>query len=339
MPLHVAVDARFAVLDERGIGRYARAIVAELLREPGVRLSFVVPGVLAGGRRRRVAQVLGVDRAQVAGRIPHDARVTFNLSNGTDLDTSVPQVTMVHDATPFAFPAPDARVRAREQAPFLRTARRARIVLAQSHFTAAEVERWLAVPPERIVVAPLGYDAAFRGGPANPPAALRGRRYILHVGAHDERKNTHTLLDGYAAAFPDGDPAIVFTHRPPRLPRGAIAIERPDDAALVELYRGALLVAVPSTYEGFGLPLLEAMACGTPALAARAAALPEVGGDACAYVDAPRDPQAWALALRGLASDAAARAALSATGPGRAAQFSWSRCAAITIDALRSAAA
>ena len=204
MSLHVAVDARFAVLDERGIGRYARAVIRELLRAPDVRLSFVVPGIAAFARRRRVATRLGVGLRQVVARVPRDANVVFHPSNGTELRAAVPHVTMVHDATPFAFPASDARVRRREQRPFLRTAERADIVLVQSSFTASEVERWLAIPPRRIVVAPLGRDPVFTPGVARLPAALQGKRFVLHVGAHDERKNTAVLIDGYEAAFPDG---------------------------------------------------------------------------------------------------------------------------------------
>jgi glycosyltransferase involved in cell wall biosynthesis len=119
----------------------------------------------------------------------------------------------------------------------------------------------------------------------------------------------------------------------------AIVCERVGHATLLALYRAATVVAVPSLYEGFGLPVLEAMGCAAAVLAARAASLPEVGGDAVRYVDEPADPAAWAHALRVLADDDAARAALAANGRERAALFTWERCADATLAVLREAAA
>ena len=137
-----------------------------------------------------------------------------------------------------------------------------------------------------------------------------------------------------AGAKPGGDVALAFTRRPASLPPGGVVIDAPDDAALAALYRGAALVALPSTYEGFGFPLLEAMACGAPVLAARAGSLPEVGGDAAAWVDDAHDADAWATALRALLDDDDARARLAALGPARAATFSWERCTAQTLHVL-----
>jgi glycosyltransferase involved in cell wall biosynthesis len=162
---------------------------------------------------------------------------------------------------------------------------------------------------------------------------------VLHVGAHDERKNSATLIDGFADAFPGGDVMLAFTRKPGVLPPGGIVVDARDDATLVALYRGAALVAVPSTYEGFGLPLLEAMACGAPVLAARAGSLPEVGGDAAAWVDDAHDPGAWAERLRALLDDDAALAALARRGSERAAVFSWDRCTAQTLTVLGTVAA
>ncbi|MGA2393376.1 MAG: hypothetical protein ABSH03_08510, partial [Candidatus Lustribacter sp.] len=93
--LHVAVDARFGVLDQRGIGRYTRAVSAQLLAQPGVTLSFVAPGLLAP--RPRIARALGVDPKTVTAAIPAAAQVLWSPSNGTDLPTALPCVTTVHD--------------------------------------------------------------------------------------------------------------------------------------------------------------------------------------------------------------------------------------------------
>jgi alpha-1,3-rhamnosyl/mannosyltransferase len=331
--VHVAVDAHNLTRDDRGIGRYARAVLSRALRDPRFRWTFVVRDLWP--KRGAVARAVGADAVTVARRIPSDAGVVWFPWNGTFLRTDVPAVATVHDAAPFAFPDGDPRRRAREQNPFLATANTARRILVQSRFTASEVERWLGVDAARIAVTPLAADPVFTPGPPGGlPHGLHEKRYVLHVGAHDERKNTKTLIEAFGRAFPDGDVALAFTRKPPSLPRGGVVVDARDDATLVALYRGAALVAVPSTYEGFGFPLLEAMACGAPALAARAGALPEVGGDAAAWVDDARDAGAWATALRTLLADDAARVALAAGGPTRAAAFSWDRCTAQTLAVL-----
>jgi glycosyltransferase involved in cell wall biosynthesis len=108
-----------------------------------------------------------------------------------------------------------------------------------------------------------------------------------------------------------------------------------DEMTLVDLYRGALFLAAPGLYEGFGLPLLEAMACGTPVLASRAGSYPEVCGEAAAYVDEPEDPLAWAAAIASLHDDPERRSALREEGLRRASAFTWERTAASTLDVLR----
>jgi glycosyltransferase involved in cell wall biosynthesis len=161
---------------------------------------------------------------------------------------------------------------------------------------------------------------------------------VRHVGAHDARKNVATLIAAWQRAFPAADVALAFTRAPAVLPPGAVVAEAPGDDALAALYRGAHLVAVPSLDEGFGLPLLEALACGAPAAASRVAALPEVGGEAVAWVDDPRSVEAWARVLERLVRDRDAAAELASRGPAQAAPFTWERCAGLVADALHAAA-
>jgi glycosyltransferase involved in cell wall biosynthesis len=333
--VHVAVDARFAVLDDRGIGRYTRALMAQLLDADGVTFSFVVPGLF--GPRNRIAQTLGADRRSVSRRVPAGATVVWSPSNGTDLTTALPCVTTVHDVVPFTFPSASARIREREQAPFLRTAARAARVLASSHFMASEMSAQLAIPRERITVAPLGVAAPFirRGDRYTLPD---GRPYVLHVGAHDERKNVGTLVAAWQKAFAPSEVALVFTRAPKTLPDGAVVADAASDADLARIYRGAAVVAVPSIDEGFGLPLLEGLACGAPVIASRAAALPEVGGDAVAWIHDPRNVDVWTAGLLALVHDPDAARELAARGPAQAAMFTWERCAQITLGALRETA-
>jgi glycosyltransferase involved in cell wall biosynthesis len=329
--IHIAVDARFAVLDERGIGRYTRALLARFVVTPGVRITLVAPGLLAP--RRRIAEAGNVAPAAVEGRIPVGARVVWGPSNGTDLETALPYVTTVHDIVPFTYPSADARVRDRERAPLLRTATLARRIVADSGFMAEQIARQLGVRRERIAIVPLGVDASF--GPAGPRYGLPdGRPYVLHVGAHDARKNVGTLIAGWQAAFPQGDVALVFTRAPADLPAHAVVVSAATDAELAALYRGAAAVAVPSLDEGFGLPLLEALACAAPVVASRAAALPEVGGNAVVWVDEPRAASAWSAHLDRLVREREHAAAFAARGPAQAAPFTWDRCAARTLDVL-----
>jgi glycosyltransferase involved in cell wall biosynthesis len=338
MPVHVAVDAHNLALDDRGIGRYARAILVRALRDPAFAFTLVVRRTIP--RTGPLSRVLGGAPVRVTNRVPRDAGVVWFPWNGTFFDSDAPVVATVHDVGPFAFPARSEKLRAAEQGPFLRTAAVAQRILVPSQFTAREVERHLGVEEARLVVTPEAADTAVfsTGPPGSLPAGLVAGHYLLCVGAHDERKNTATLLEAYAAAFPAGNPPLVLTRRPAKLPDGAVVVAADSDADLASLYRGALLSISPSPYEGFGLPTLEALACAAPVIAARGGALPEVAADAVAWVDEPFRADVWSVALRGLVSDEAARAMLASLGPSRAAQFSWDRCTAQTLAVLREVA-
>jgi glycosyltransferase involved in cell wall biosynthesis len=336
---HVAVDAHDLVRDERGIGRYVRAVLARWMKRSDLRVSLIVRDPLPFRFAPAFAKALGVAEVAVSSRVPRDADVTWHPWNGTFTATDGPAAATIHDVVPFAFPELDERKRESQQTPFRRTANRASAIACDSTFTAHEVERYLEIPANRLTVVPLAADDCFSlGNDDDLPAVLTGRPYVLYVGTHDEHKNSGTLAAAHRLAFPDDDVALVFTRPNPVIPE-AIAIAHAAEAQLVALYRAATIVAVPSLYEGFGLPVLEAMACGAPVLASRAASLPEVGGDAARYVDDPESVHAWRTALGTLAGDAAARADLARRGPVRAAQFSWDRCADATLDVVKSARA
>ncbi len=202
-------------------------------------------------------------------------------------------------------------------------ARRARKVIAVSESTRRDLERVWGIPGERIAVVHEGVEGRFR-----PPADLEEvhaslarlgifRPYFLYVGGFDPRKNLHNLLLGFKRALRGGAGGLQLVlagdaggfeeylhdeiielglEREVVLP-GFVAAE---DLPL--LYGGALAFAFPSLYEGFGLPLLEAMACGTPVLAAANSSIPEVVGDAALLVD-PLDPAAIGRGLADLAAD------------------------------------
>jgi glycosyltransferase involved in cell wall biosynthesis len=330
-PIHVAVDAHDLLRDDRGIGRYVRAVLARALRSPDFRWTLLVRDLFP--KRRAFAAALGVPRVTIARSVPRDADVTWSPWNGTFVRTTTPLVATIHDVVPFAYPDADPRRRASQQAPFLRTAAEAMQIIADSSFTAREVERYLTVDPTCITVVPLGVDGAFNAiGPGFSLAD--GRPYVLHVGAHDARKNTLLLRAAHERAFPSGDVALVMTRSPGDDASDVVVLPAADDVALAAMYRGAAAVAVPSTYEGFGLPLLEALACGAPVLAAHAASLPEVGGDATTWLPAD-DVDAWAAGLRHTVGNDELRTAAIADGPRQAERFSWDACTAATLDVLR----
>ncbi len=237
------------------------------------------------------------------------------------------------------------------------TCMRARRVLAISQSTADDLTALLCVPPGKIDVTPLGYDRAlFR--PLQPAAIAHFRRkrklperFWLYIGTLEPRKNLLMLLRAYRQLAP--------AERLPLILGGGIgwrgravlaAIERLDlgesvrhvgfipTADLPFWYNGAEAFLYPSVFEGFGLPVLEAMACGAPVLASSASSLPEVVGAAGKSLP-PQEQEAWTAALRELKANADWRAAARSRGLERAGMFSWAQTAELTLASYRRALA
>ncbi len=222
-------------------------------------------------------------------------------------------------------------------------------VITDSQASKADIVRFLGIPAARVRVIYVGVSAAFRPASQSEIAVVRSSyglsdRYILFVGSVEKRKNLRGLLRAYACLrrMEETCPLVVAGVRRRKytaimetlweldLEKHVIFTGYVPDADLPALYSGADLFVFPSLYEGFGLPPLEAMACGTPVVCSNAASLPEVVGDAAITVD-PYDVEGLAEAMRRVLTDANLRQELREKGLQRAKQFTWERAARETI--------
>jgi glycosyltransferase involved in cell wall biosynthesis len=339
--LRLAVDARTAVEDTRGIGRYLRAVLRRLVARDDVALTLVVGGLSRWGMRAAFERILNNHRFYVSGGVPRSVDVMWHPANGTFFRSKAPSVATIHDAVPFRYPHQDRRHSRRDQEPFLRSVRSAARIITVSNFGADEVHAVLGVPRDRIAVIYHGVATSFVPGQCRPQAPLRDGEYFLFVGdpISEPRKNFEMLYEAYGLAWPqnDGPPIAVAGARAPSLPGVVHAGNFSDDLSsetnesLRNLYRGALALVMPSYHETFGMPMLEAMACGTPVVASAASCLPEIAGDAALFAPA-RDPQAWSAGLRRISTDGDLRAALIAKGIERARMFQWKQSAQAHFD-------
>ncbi len=336
-PLRLAVDARVIAEDTRGIGRYARAILRRLVLCDDIELTLLASGVFPQRQTGAYVSALANANFTVRSRVPKHADAVWHPANGTFFPSGVPSVVTIHDTVPFRYPDPNPQRREHAQRPFLRSARTADRVIAVSEFGRDELQAMLELPFDRIDVIPHGVEASFTPGVAPPThPSLQGRPFLLFVGdpIGEPRKNFTLLYLAYREAWPadDGPLLAVAGPRAPKL-RGVVHVGNLSDdlhagasEALRAFYRGAIALTLPSYHETFGMPMLEAMACGTPVLASKASALPEVGGDAALY-SPPDDARAWADALRRIVTDGELAGRLRTAGVERAKHFSWDRSA------------
>jgi glycosyltransferase involved in cell wall biosynthesis len=294
---------------------------------------------------------LPVVAQQVAADVIHVPYYSMPLRPGR------PTVVTVHDVTFFTEPELYSPVSAMFFKSAIRTAaRRAARLIVPSKATRDELERVLGADPTKIDVAYHGVDHKLFHRPdpqqttqVSNRLGLHGKPYVAFLGMLEPRKNVAALITGWAGAVADLDdpPALVLgggggwseevdiavATVPPHL-----RLIRPGYLRFSDLpgfLGGAMVVAFPSRGEGFGLPVLEAMACGAPVLTTHCTSLPEVGGEAVAYTEP--DADSIRVALRALLDDAARRESLGEAGYARSQEFSWEVSAEAHLASYRRA--
>jgi glycosyltransferase involved in cell wall biosynthesis len=365
----VGLDAR--KLHDFGIGTYIQGLLGEFaaLGQPEALVGYGPPGVAPpaavsahGGATWRVEPAAPYSLTELwrlALRARRDRVSVFHAPHYVCPPVlPCPAVVTVHDLIHLRFPARHRHALAPVYARvMLRLAvRRATGLIAVSESTRRDLVERLGVPAARVRVIPNGVAPRFR--PADDPAALDEtlarlgvpRPYLLFVGNPLPHKNLPGLLEAFARLPADVGWLVVAGVRPAA--REAVARQVAARAltarvvvpallpheAMPCLYQGATALVCPSLWEGFGLPALEAMACGTPVLAADRGALPEVVGDAGLLVD-PTNVDALREAMYNLAVHEHVRAAQRAAGLARARAFTWRRAAEATLGVYRGAVA
>jgi glycosyltransferase involved in cell wall biosynthesis len=367
--MRICVDIQAAVAQRAGVGRYTQQLVEHLGEAAGVdRLSLFYFDFQRGGLSFPTPHAEQRAVRWCPGRLAQQAWKRWNwppfdwFAGPADLyhfpNFTIPplsrgrKVVTIHDMSFVRFPEFTEERNLRHLTTVIRhTADQADAIITVSHFSAAEVESLLNVPRERIHPIHLGVSSAYGRPTADRIEAMRrryglSRPYLLTVGTLEPRKNLPFLVDVFEdlKTF-DGDLVVAgmrgwkFEPILERLRTSAKSariryLEYVDEADLPALYAAAELFVLTSHYEGFGLPPLEAMACGTPVVSSTGGSLPEILGQAA--VTLPTfDRSLWAEAVTRLLGDTARRASLTRAGLQHAAGFTWRETARRTFDVYR----
>jgi glycosyltransferase involved in cell wall biosynthesis len=341
--VRIALDVSPLALPRTGIGNWLRGAVRGL-DEAGASDHEIVPFAVTGARGRTAIRAAldgpGADpriillpgarlwrRAWSRTRRPALERVLgrFDVLHYSDWwfppQSGGVRATMVHDVVPLRFPEWTQATTQRLHGAKYRDTRTCDVVFVNSEFTGREAVELLGVEPGRVRVAHPGVDPVFRRDGAR---ADLGRPYLLTVATLEPRKNLATLLAAHRL-LADTDVALAVVgaegwgERPELDAPGVLRLGYVDDAELARLYRGAAAFVYPSRFEGFGMPVVEAMATGVPAVASAHPSLDEASGDAAVRAD-PDSPEAIAEGIR-RALDG--REELVPRGLAHARRFTW----------------
>lgn len=332
-PLNVLFDGRWT--GQHGIGRYASEITS-CLRRSEVALEELDTFPL----------LHPLEPLWLSWKVArHGPDVYFSPGFNPPLWSAVPFVFMIHDLIHLRFARDYGwRQRAYYQAVVRPALKRVATVLTVSEFSKREILNWASIPESKVrVVSPgVGRKFSAEAEPLSLPYA-----YFLYVGNRKSHKNVPNLLKAFAQASLGPEVRLVLSGQADKvtadlmrslgLDKRVVFFGPVAEGELPRLYRGAVALVLPSLLEGFGLPPLEAMACGTPVIASSTSSIPEVVGDAGILLD-PYDTDAWADAMRRMISDEKLRAGMSARGLERARLFSWEKTAESVLQVLGEAA-
>jgi len=362
--LHEQVVDGEARIANGGVGVYVHQLVSHLLAVDQVNEYFLIrfgQGLLdiyshprarcvflPDTKLNRAGALIGGAYSRPARELKLDLVHFPNMFGGGSLRAPAKQVATLHDLTPLIVPAmhPMTRVIAYRMA-IARTMRRSNRVIVPSSATGRDLMEKSFIPPERIVRIPLGVNPSMRRISPTPEFAARyqiSRPFILTVGVLEPRKNQVILLDVIRELRKEGhDLELIIIGRPGWRWTNPLTLEKYQDVRpwvriladipdpdLIEFYNRAELFIYPSFYEGFGLPILEAMACGAPVISSAASSMPEVAGAAALFAD-PGDVRAFASQALRLLRDRVLRQAMVEAGVERARKFSWRSNAEATL--------
>ena len=357
------INGKFTAQPTTGVQRVAARMVQALDARaagaaglPGRWVLLCPPGGQPPNLRHIESRVVGQRKGSLhlweQVRLPLAARDGWLLNlAGSAPFAARRQVCLIHDAAVFDHPEAYSPAFVRwYRLLFRHLARRGDTLLTVSAFSQARLAAALGVAAARLAVVPNGADHLQDVAPDDAVLqqfGLQGQRYFLAVASANPTKNLALLVSAFGAlptcgasaaavklVIVGGSNARVFAAgTAPADPVGVLRTGPLGDAALKALYGHAQALVFPSAYEGFGLPPLEAMACGCAVVAANAAAIPEVCGDAALYID-PHDPPALTAVMQRLLDDPALLARLRQQGPAHAARYAWASSAEQLLSAM-----
>lgn len=306
-------------IGEHGIGRFARHVLSALDYRP----------ITLDGHPAAPLDALRLTRAL---RKLSDSDLFFSPGYNSPLICPAPFIFTIHDLSHVYCPENSSPlIRLYYSTILKRNCHRAASILTVSEFTRRQIVEWAGVSPEKVVNVSCGVDPAY-----HPGGDVYGLpfSYLLCVSNRKRHKNEFRAVEAFARAGISTHVQLVFTGKTTSELSDCIAQHGVSacvhftgvvpEAQLPSLYRGALALVFPSLYEGFGLPILEAMACGTPVVTSNVTAMPEVAADAALLVD-PASVDEIAQAIKQIVGEPALRASLQEKGLARTAEFSWGK--------------